>query len=66
VGSGFGVIADLLTDAVPAERGLVAVGFGTGAFFGCRDREGAGDRTVISNDIEALGGNGDAEMRHWV
>ena len=66
VGSGFGVVADLLVDAVPAERGLVAVGFGTSAFFGGGDRERAGDRTVVGNDIETLRGDGDAEMRHWV
>jgi len=27
VSSGFGVVADLLTDPVPAERGLITVGF---------------------------------------
>ena len=31
--AGFGVVADLLTDPVPAERSFVAVGFGTSAFF---------------------------------
>ena len=66
VGAGFGVVADLLTDPVPAKWGLVAVGFGTSAFFGGRDRERAGDRAVIGNDIETLGGDGDAKMRHWV
>ena len=66
VGAGFGVVTDLLTDPVPAERSFVAVGFGTSAFFGGGDRERAGDRAVIGNDIEALGGDGDAEMRHWV
>jgi hypothetical protein len=66
VSSGFGVVADLLTDLVPAERGLVAVGFGTSAFFRGRDWERAGDRAVIGNDIEALSGDGDAEMRHWL
>ena len=66
VGARFGVVADLLTDPVPAERSFVAVGFGTSAFFGGGDRERAGDRAVIGNDIETLGGDGDAEMRHWV
>ena len=66
VSSGFGVVADLLTDLVPAERGLVAVGFGTSAFFGGGDRERAGDRAVVGNDFETLRGDGDAEMRHWV
>ena len=66
VGAGFSVVTDLLTDPVPAERSFVAVGFGASAFFGGGDRERAGDRAVIGNDIEALGGDGDAEMRHWV
>ena len=66
VGSGFGVVADLLTDSMPTERSFVAVGFGTSAFFGGGDRERAGDRAVIGNDIETLGGDGDAKMRHWV
>jgi len=66
LGTEFGVVADLLIDPVPAERGLVAVGFGTGAFFGCGDGKGAGDRAVVGNDVETLGGDGDAEMRHWV
>jgi hypothetical protein len=66
VGSGFGVVADLLTDLVPAERGLIAVGFGTSAFFRGRDWERAGDGAVIGNDIETLGGDGDTKMRHWV
>ena len=66
VGAGFSVVADLLTDPVPAERGLVAVGFGTSAFFGGGDRERAGDRAVIGNDIETLRGDGDTKMRHWV
>ena len=64
VGAGFGVVADLLTDPVPAEGCLVAVRFGTSAFFGGGNRERAGDGAVIGNDIEALGGDGDAEMRH--
>ena len=66
VGAGFGVVADLLTDPVPAERSFVAVGFGTSAFFGGGDRERAGDRAVIGNDIETLRGDGDAKMGHWV
>ena len=66
LGTGFGVVADLLADAVPAERGFVAVWLGTGAFFGGGDWERAGDGAVVGNDIEALGGDGDAEMRHWV
>jgi hypothetical protein len=66
VSSGFGVVADLLTDPVPAERSFVAVGFGTSAFFGGRDWERAGDRAVIGDDIETLGGDGDTKMEHWV
>lgn len=66
VGAGFGVVADLLTDPVPAERSFVAVGFGTSAFFGGGDRERAGDRAVVGNDIETLRGDGDAEMRHLI
>ena len=66
VGSGFGVIADLLTDSVPAERGLVAVGFRTRAFFGGGDRERAGDGAVLGNDIETLGGDRYSEMRHLI
>ena len=66
VGAGFSVVADLLTDPVPAERSFVAVGFRTSAFFGGRDRKRAGDRAVIGNDIEALGGDGNTKMRHWV
>ena len=66
LGAGFGVVADLLTDPVPAERGFVAVRFRARSFLCGGDRERAGDGAVVSNDIEALGGNGDAEMRHWV
>jgi len=66
VGAGFGVVADLLTDPVPAERSFVAVGFGASAFFGGGDRERAGDRAVIGNDIETLRGDGNTKMRHWV
>jgi len=66
VRAGFGLVADLLTDPVPTERGLVAVGFGTSAFFGGGDRERAGDRAVIGNDIETLRGDGDTKMGHWV
>jgi hypothetical protein len=64
VSSGFGVVADLLTDPVPTKRGFVTVRFGTSAFFGGGDRERAGDGAVIGNDIEALGGYGNAEMSH--
>ena len=66
VGAGFGVVADLLTNPMPAERGFVAIRFGTSAFFGCGDGKGAGDRAVVGNDIEALGGDRDAEMRHLI
>lgn len=65
LGAGGGAVADLLTDLVPTERGFVAVGFGTGAFLGGGDGKGAGDGAVVGNDIETLGGDGDAEMRHW-
>ena len=66
VGAGFGVVADLLTNPVPAERSFVAVGFGTSAFFGGGDWERAGDRAVVTNDIETLRGDGNTKMRHWV
>ena len=66
VGAGFGVVADLLTNAVPTERSFVAVWFRACAFLGGGDGKGAGDGAVVGNDIEALGGDGDAEMRHWV
>jgi hypothetical protein len=64
VGSGFSVIADLSTYPVPAERGFVAVGFGTSAFFGGGNRERAGDRAVVGDDVDTLGGDGDTKMRH--
>jgi hypothetical protein len=60
------MIADLLTDPVPAKGGFVAVGFGAGAFFGCGDREGAGDGAVIGDDVETLSGDGDAEVHWWL
>ncbi|NBR72529.1 MAG: hypothetical protein EBT75_10665 [Proteobacteria bacterium] len=60
MGAGFGVIADLLADPMPAERGLVAIRFGTGAFFCGGNRERAGDRTVVGDDVDTLGGYGDA------
>jgi hypothetical protein len=66
VGSGFGAVADLLTNPMPAERGFVAIRFGTGAFFGCGDGKGAGDRAVVGNDVETLGGDRDSEMRHLI
>jgi len=66
LGTEFGVVADLLTDPVPAERGFVAVGFGTSAFFGGGNRERAGDASVVGNDVETLGGDGDAKMRHLI
>lgn len=65
LGAGGGAVANLLTDLVPTERGFVAVGFGTSAFLGGGDGKGAGDGAVVGNDIETLGGDGDAEMRHW-
>ena len=66
LGAGFGVVADLLTDPMPTKRGFVTVRFGTSAFFGGGNRKRAGDGAVIGNDIEALGGDGDTKMRHWV
>ena len=56
------MITDLLEDAVPAERGLVAVGLGSGAFFGGGDGKRAGDGAVVGDDVEALSGYGDAEV----
>ena len=64
VGAGFGVVADLLADAVPAEGSFIAVGFGACPFFGGGDRERAGDGAVVGNDVEFLSGDGDAEVRH--
>ena len=64
VSAGFGVVADLLADAVPAERGFVAVGFGACPFFGGGDGERAGGGAVVGNDVEFLSGDGDAEVRH--
>ena len=58
LGTGGGVVADLLADAVPAEGGLVAIGFRAGAFFGGGNGEGAGDAAVV-DQIEALGGDAD-------
>jgi len=65
LGAGFGLIANLLADAVPAKGGLVAFGFRSGPFFGGGDREGAGDGAVIGDDVETLGRDGDAEV-HWL
>ncbi len=64
VSAGFGVVADLLADAVPAEGSFVAVGFGACPFFGGRDGERAGDGAVFANDVEFLSGDGNAEVRH--
>ncbi len=64
VGAGFGVVADLLTDPMPTDRGFVAVRFRAGAFLGGGDGKRAGDRAIIGKDVEALGGDGDAEVRH--
>ena len=64
VGAGFGVVADLLADAVPAEGSFIAVGFGAYPFFGGGDRERAGDGAVVGNDVEFLSGDGNAEVRH--
>jgi len=64
VGAGFGVVADLLADAVPAEGSFIAVGFGACPFFGGRDEERAGDGAVFGNDVESLSGDGDAQVRH--
>ena len=66
VGSRFGVVTGLLTDPVPAERGFVAVRFRARSFLCGRDRERAGDGAVVGNDIKALGGDRDAEMRHLI
>jgi len=64
VSAGFGVVADLLADAVPAEGGFITVGFGACPFFCGRDGERAGDGAVVGNDIKFLSGDGDAEVRH--
>ena len=62
VGSGFGVVPDFLADPMPAKGGLVAVGLGTRAFFCSGDRERAGDRAVVGNDVETLVRDGDAKV----
>ena len=59
------MIADLLADTMPAKGGFIAVGFGSGAFFGGGDGERAGDGAVVGDDVETLGGNRDAEV-HWI
>ena len=64
VGAGFGVVADLLPDAVPAEGSFVAVGFGACPFFCGGYGERAGDGAVVGNNVEFLSGDGDAEVRH--
>ena len=64
VGAGFGVVADLLADAVPAEGSFIAVGLRACPFFGGRDGERAGDGAVVGNDVEFLSGDGNAEVRH--
>ena len=64
VGAGFGVVADLLADAVPAEGSFLAVGLGACPFFGGGDGERAGDGAVVGNDVESLSGDGDAEVGH--
>ena len=66
VGAGFGVVADLLTNPMPAERGFVAIRFGTSAFFRGRDWERAGDGAVIGDDVETLSGDGDAKVHWWL
>ena len=66
VGARFGAVADLLTDPVPAERGFVAVWFRARSFLCGGDLKRARDGAVIGNDIESLGGDGDAEMRHLI
>ena len=64
VGAGFGVVADLLADAVPAEGSFITVGFGACPFFCGGDRERAGDGAVVGNNVEFLSGDGNAEVGH--
>jgi hypothetical protein len=45
---------------MPPERGFVAVGFRTGAFFCGGNGKGAGDRAVVVDDVDTLSGYGDA------
>lgn len=47
---------------MPAERGLVAIGFRADSFFGGGDGVGAKDRSVGLENVEALGGNRDPQM----
>ena len=62
--SGFGVVADLLADPMPAKGSFIAVGFGACPFFGGGDGERAGDGAVVGNNLEFLSGDEDAEVRH--
>ena len=62
LGAGGGAIADLFADAVPAKGGFIAVRFRAGALFCGGDRKGAGDAAIVADEIEALGGDGDAEV----
>ena len=64
VGAGFGVVADLLADAMPAKGSFVAVWLGACPFFGGGDGERAGDGAVVGNDVEFLSGDGNAKVRH--
>ena len=64
VSAGFGVVADLLADPVPAEGSFIAVWLGACPFFGGGDGERAGDGAVVGNEVESLSGDGDAEVRH--
>jgi len=64
VSAGFGVVADFLADAVPAEGSFITVGFGACPFFCGGDGERAGDGAVVGNEVEFLSGDGNAEVRH--
>ena len=66
VSAGFGVVADLLADAVPAEGGFITVGFGACPFFCGGYGERAGDGAVVGNNVEFLSGDGDAQVRHML
>ena len=66
VGSGFGMIADLLADTVPTEGSLIAIRFRTGSFFSGGDRKRAGEGAILRDDVETLGRDGDAKLHWWL
>ena len=62
LGAGSGAIADLFADAVPAEGGFITFGLRADALFGGGDGKGSGDAAVVTDEVKALGGYGNAEV----